>query len=1060
MNFVIYKASAGSGKTYTLANDYLSLALSSDVDAKYKNILAITFTNKAAYEMKHRVMEYLQNIGKENITEEKYVTILNIIHQKTNTPKEIIQKRANKALNHILHHYTDFNISTIDKFMVRVVKSFNVELKLPFNFEIEMDIDAIKREALEKLISKTGEDKELTAYLFNYIKDTVEEDSNWKFEDVVLKLYGKSEENEGKSYLNQLNQFSFEEFTQKRQYLREKINVYHNKSQEWLRKINKNYLDLNIDPNNLVQGRGTSGIYYALTKTILNEKFYKESIISSTSEKIINLEFKWTKNPAKTGDLDEILLPVRNEFIDYNRYKQQNLPLVNLYKQINASFFSLTLLTKLHQEILALKAEKNIVFLSEFNDKINEFVLHQPVPFIYEKIGERFEHYLIDEFQDTSTTQWQNLLPLVENSLSNNKKNIIVGDIKQAIYRWRGGDVDQFKSLPHNHYPSDNPIINLRYQSLQQHFDKNTAALTTNWRSLPNIIEFNNTILGYYIEQKPIELQHYYKDFIQQSNPQKNGGYVEVKFWDKKIDGDVTLDWIKITIEEALMRNYQYSDIAIITRKNKENKLVASYLTEIGIPIKSDESLSLNQSNEVVFVMNIYQLLFDKQNKNAIVAATDYLLEKNKQFNFVAHQEVLKNQNSFDHFKNFITKTFEIELPIFNAYSSYELIEEIIALFKINTNDPFIQFFLNVMIKKNKETAVDIIDWWKEKKSKIFIAIPDSFNAVNILTTHKSKGLEFDIVIIPFVDEITKLDYSKNAVWVNTTNYDCGIPCALINMNKSLIEDDFIPEIKEEILKIELDNLNLLYVALTRSAKELYIFGEAPGNSSENRILFDFIQNASVLQQTDALQIESHTLQFGSKNTLSSPALVHQNNDHLNVEDLLNTDWRTKVKISYTAPTIWNVPLNSSESFDLQDPRKYGNLIHEIFAKMDSEFNYLTVINEFKNNGLLDNETEMELLSIFEKANKNLDLIAIWKNPTHWIEREIIAPDYKQKKFRPDRIIFNENKSYILDFKTGEENDKDKKQILSYKNILNDIRKNPIQCFLYYTQYDKLIEVN
>lgn len=1059
MNFVIYKASAGSGETYTLANDYLSLALSTDLDAKYKNILAITFTNKAAYEMKHRVMEYLKNIGKEEINDEKYTTILNIIHEKTNTPKKTIQKRAHKTINHILHNYTDFNISTIDKFMVRVVKSFNLELKLPFNFEIEMDIDAIKKEALEKLISKTGEDKELTNYLFNYIKDTVEEDSNWKFEDVVLKLYGKSEENEGKTYLNQLNQFSFEEFTKKRQYLRDKINAYQKKSDEWLKKIHKNFTNLNINPENLKQGKGTGGIYFAFSITIVKNKFQWESNLSNTILKIMDLEHKWTKNLNNSGDLDEILLPIRKDFIEFIAYKNQNLPLINLYKQINASFFSLTLLTKLHQEILALKAEKNIVFLSEFNDKINEFVLHQPVPFIYEKIGERFEHYLIDEFQDTSTTQWQNLLPLVENSLSNNKKNIIVGDIKQAIYRWRGGDVDQFKSLPQNHYPTDNPIIHLRYQSLQQHFDKNTAALTTNWRSLPNIIAFNNSLLNYYINQKPNEIQQYYEDFTQQSNPQKKGGYVELKFWHKKNDGDLTLDWIKQTIDDALIRNYQYSDIAIITRKNKENKLIASYLTEIGIPIKSDESLSLSQSYEVVFVMNIYQLLFDKNNKNAIVAATDYLLNKNNQFNFTAHQEILKNKNSFEHFRNFLIESFEIQLPIFNTYSSYELLEEIIALFKINTNDPFIQFFLNVMIKKNKETAVDIIDWWKEKKEKIFITIPDSFNAVNILTTHKSKGLEFDIVIIPFVDEITKLDYSKNSIWVNTQNYDCGVPCALININKSLIEDDFIPEIKSEILKIELDNLNLLYVALTRAAKELYIFGEEPSANSENRILFDFIQNSTNLQHTDSLLTQPKILQFGYKNTLIANNKIELKNNQ-NVPDLLNSDWRSKVKISYTAPTIWNVPLNSSETFDLQDPRKYGNLIHEIFAKLNYEFNYLETIKEFKNNGLLDDKTELELISIFEKASKNKALIDIWKNPSHWIEREIIAPDYKQKKFRPDRIIFNQKQTYIIDFKTGEENDKDKKQILSYKNVVQDIQKNPIQCFLYYTLYDKFIEVN
>lgn len=1056
MNFVIYKASAGSGKTYTLANEYLSLALSNDFEAKYKHILAITFTNKAAFEMKHRVIEYLKNIGKDCITDPKYLTIIDIIHQKTNTPKEHLQKRASKTLNHILHNYSDFNISTIDKFMVRVVKSFNLELKLPFNFEIEMDIDSIKKEALDRLISKTGEDQELTNYLFNYIKDTVEADKNWKFEDSILSLYKKIEEIDSKFYIQQLNQFTFEEFTNARKYITTKIYNYEKKASEWLKKINKSYVELNIDTKNLVQG--SKGIDQALKSTILNSNTYENVNTTSTFDKIINLDFSWTKEKSDI-DCDTLLLPIRNDFKAFIEFKNQNLPLVILYKQINKSFFSLTLLTKLHQEILALKTEKNIVFLSEFNDKINEFVLHQPVPFIYEKIGERFENYLIDEFQDTSITQWQNLLPLVENALANNKKNILVGDIKQAIYRWRGGDVDQFKSLPFNHYPTENSIINLRYQTLQQHFNSQTPALTSNWRSLPNIIDFNNQFLEYYIQNKSEEIKEYYTDFKQNSNPNKKGGYVEVKFWNKENEPNISLDWIKETIENALIRNFNYKDIAIITRKNKENKLIASYLTEIGIPIKSDESLSLSQSKEVVFVMNVYQLLFDKQNKNAIVAATDYLLSKNKNVNFITHLEVLRNKDAYEYFEKFISEQLKIKLPTFNTFSNYELLEEIIAIFKINTNDPFIQFFLNVIIKKNKETAIDIIEWWNAKKEFVFIAIPDSYNAVNILTTHKSKGLEFDIVIIPSANKITEINHNKHSVWVNTQNYDCAIPCALVPLNKELASFDWIPEIKNEILKIELDNLNVLYVGLTRAAKELYIFGQYSKTQNSNDILYNFItnHNASFIDRSEK---ENNILRIGEKIIQPKTNTIQRNINNELKTDLLNTDWRSKVKISYTAPTIWNVPLNSSESFDLKDPRKYGNLIHEIFAKINSNFNYIEVIEDFKNNGFLDDETEKELFNIFKITSENDSLMQIWKNQTHWIERELIAPNEKQSKFRPDRIIFNNDFAYILDFKTGDVSEKDKKQIAKYKSILQKIKNIPCVCYLYYTQTNQLIKVD
>lgn len=1040
MNFIIYKSSAGSGKTFTLSNEYLKLALSSDSPSRYKNILAITFTNKAAQEMKSRVVNYLSLLANPDPKQKGSDLIKNILIKHLEIKPEILKQRANNTLNHILHNYSDFNITTIDKFIVRIVKSFNLEMKLPFQFEIEMDVNSITEEAFERLIQKTGEDQELTKYILSYIKDSIGNDDNWSFESSVLKLFKQLDDTTSALYFEESRNLTLSDYSEIRKSVNERLNSYEKYIKSEIEDITKKYKSLNLDPSLLIGGKGNGGVNNFLTKTILNPKFIYEFGVSKTCEK--TLTENWNKKGEELPPLAGNIVKQLSDLVDF---KTEKLPEITVLKEIKKSFFSYTLLSLLHNEVELLKQEKNIAYLSEFNTKINDFVIEQPIPFIYEKIGERFKNYLIDEFQDTSITQWQNLLPLVENALANNEKNIIVGDVKQAIYRWRGGDVEQFHHLPFHHQEEEkNEIIRTRYDSLIRHHNNDIKPLITNYRSLSNVVNFNNSFFEFILKNKNKALQSYYEDVNQKcSDETNNEGYAQIELIDKD-EEEGEIERIIQYIIDCKKRGFRYRDIAILTRKNKENQLIAKALTLKKIPINSDESLTLTQSKEVNFIMNIYQILFNTNNVTAIVGATDYLLNQITILSYTAHQKILSRNESYDNFILFLKEQFKIELPQITSLSTYEIIEEIILLFKINTDDPFIQTLLNFTIRRTKDTPVDFITWWLGKKEKLFIATPKSFDAVNILTIHKSKGLEFDVVIIPFLNEIAEINSSqKNYIWIKSDHLLDKINHIIIEMSKAIREEVKLPEAEAEYTKMELDNLNLLYVAVTRASKELYLISKA---SSKGNELSDYIKENN---GTGSFYSFGEKIQIQKKDPVTFPKIP--------LNTILSSSWKNKVKISYTAPSIWNVPTNSGETFDQLDPRKFGNLIHLIFAEINRDFDYELVIDNFLSKGFISLDQKEEITSIFNLASKNTKLMTIWKKSNHLVEKEIITSDLKS--YRPDRILRTDKELILLDFKTGEQNKKDIKQVTLYKKLLGKIKSEPVTAMLYYTESDELLTI-
>lgn len=1047
-NFHVYKSSAGSGKTYTLVREYLSVALESESPSRYRNILAITFTNKAASEMKERVTKYLKMFSNPTEISGGEKDMFKFLMEELCINEKELSKRAFLTLQSILHNYSDFNITTIDKFILRIIRSFSFDLQLPYNFEVELDGDGLLSLAINNLIAETGKDKKLTAFLVNYIKQLADSDESWDIQKSLLNI-AKLSLNEGSDInISKLKEFSLEHFVKIKEETQLDINKYEKYIAGRLDQGKDLILTKNLTANEF-KGKSSGSVW-----SYFNKK--RESSVFTDPAGVKNIGFfeeeEWNHKsaPEAASSLSEIKPQLYQFYSEIEAFKEKESAQYIVIKNINKQLFQLGLLNEIEKQILIIKEEKNFIHISEFNKKVAEIVIEQPIPFVYERIGEKFNNYLIDEFQDTSVLQWQNLLPLVENSLAYNNKNLIVGDTKQAIYRWRGGDVDQFAFLPYSPHFADNPIIQERTETLTRQFQ--AFNLNKNYRSLPNVIGFNNILFESLLENLPFDFSDYYDDYTQIAGGTKQGGYAEVCFVDKEDYDENTFQEILSTVNDCLARGFQLRDIAILARKNKLLAITAEFLTNNGIPVISSESLSLNQSAEVNFLVHIFRIITTPNDTEAYLKAANYLKEKAS----LDYFDMFSNSKEVSlKFVEFLKTKFNLDLPRISGLSLYESFEEIIYTFKISKSSPFIQTFLDVVNKHSKDSnSSEFIAYWEDKKHKLFIASPENIDAISLMSIHKSKGLEFDVVLLPFANNKGMDD---QFFWINTEKLDINLSTSLASRNKALEKTEYAESFTAEKKKALLDELNTIYVAVTRAAKELYIFIKETRSEKDKKSALE-INNIEkfFLPVIDRLEQNGERFHFGKKTIITS--IPEQNHPKESEIELKTGGWRDKIKLSFSAPTIWNVPENSEESFFDLDPRNFGNLIHNIFARLDNNFEVEQTIQKMEKEGLIDKTNEETLVKLIEQSLQLDPLPKIWKTGKHIIEKEIITPD--GTSYRPDRVIEFESTTYLIDFKTGSEKEKDKTQIRFYAKLLASLNFKNIQSFLIYTEENNSVEVN
>jgi ATP-dependent exoDNAse (exonuclease V) beta subunit len=1056
MNFTVYKSSAGSGKTFTLVKEYLKLALADEQNPpqKYRHILAITFTNKAAAEMKERIVKALKELAEPAETKN---SILEILREETGLDEAKLKSRAQTVLQSILHNYSDFAIGTIDSFVHRIVRTFAYDLQLPVNFEIEMDDNKLLTEVIDLLISKTGNDEHLTRALVEFTEAKAEDEKSWHIERDLFEFSKNLLTEEGILHLDKLRNISTADFLSIRNNLNETIKKFENTIKKSASEAQQIITENGLKPEAFYQGdKGIAGYFENLAEGNFN-KLEPNSYPSKTID-----ENKWFS--AKTAvdekkKIETIKIKLTETFYAIQNVIEKQSSLYYLLKLINKNIYSLAVLNEIEKLLVEIKKQNNILHISEFNKIISKIVLNQPVPFIYERIGEKYNHYLVDEFQDTSVLQWQNLLPLIENALGEGHASMLVGDGKQAIYRWRGGEVEQFAHLPAVFMKEKNEFVLEREQTLKRNY--NEKQLNKNYRSKKEIIEFNNSLFSVLAGKLNGAYTSIYHKLEQEYDPQNTGGYVSLSFVKGESEEvqQQTLDQVYNTIVQLQTENYSLNDIAILCRTNKNGSVIAEFLTSKGIGVLSPDSLLLKNSRKVRFIESVLHYINRPHNDISRVEIMQYLIE-NKLISSDIHTLInqLKRKRAWEFDALLKQNSFDLDHQLLVKLPLYELIEKLVQVFKLGrTADAFVQFFmdevLNYTVKKNNDLP-GFIEWWDIRKENASMNIPDGANAVNIMTIHRSKGLEFPAVIIPFSD--WKVEAGKKNLWVDLKHNEVPrLESALLTTNKELEKTVYAELYEEEKNRSRLDNINLLYVALTRPEERLYIITGEPSKNPGN--LVDVSDMLCYYLESQQKWNEAQSVyEFGS-------IASHQNKNKINKKavtqiKLQSNNWRDILKIRAGAPEVWDPEELTTKNGSTRLSTSFGLIVHAILAKVRSANDLAPTLTQFLNDGLIDLQEKEELLpklkNIIEHQQLRSYYSAYNKIKT---EAEIILPTGEM--YRPDRVVTGKNSTAVIDYKTGIRQDKHIKQIKKYAELLSLMGYTNVEQYLVYIDDESIVKV-
>jgi ATP-dependent exoDNAse (exonuclease V) beta subunit len=1057
LSFTVYKSSAGSGKTFTLVKEYLRLILAEPNN--FRHILAITFTNKAANEMKDRVLASLRELAgdAEERSSSTSNNLLPALIRENELTEEEIQRNAGEALKLILHDYSDFNIGTIDSFSHRIIRTFAHDFGLPVNFNVEIDSDELLTTAVDLLIDKVGDDAGLTNLLVRFIENRMDDEQDWNIERILLDFARILLDEEGNEQLGKLKDLTMTDFSRIAGTLKKRTAAFEKNIINLADKASTLINSANIPASAFYQGRsGISRYFDNLSKGDM-KSIEPNSYVKKTIE-----EDRWTSGSAGVAEKSEINRLIPDLTLIYNEIRQTYENGKNLYHlslAVLKTLYPMAVLNEIGLLIDGFKKQNNILHISEFNQRISRFILHEPVPFIYERLGEKFNHILIDEFQDTSVLQWHNLLPLVGNALSTGSLNLVVGDGKQAIYRWRNGDVRQFAELPAIPGSEMNRSIHDSEKILKDHFKK--ESLDTNFRSKKEIVEFNNAFFSSLKTLLTPSNQLVYDNIAQKPKPGADGGYIRIEFAGHELKGSEFREYIfsRIleTIREQEAEGFRRQDIAILCRRNKEGSEIARYLLCNGIDVISAESLMLMNSPEVNFLTGFLRLLYRSDNVILLAELVSYLYGRGKLKSSGLHE--LLSGIPGKPGKDFIFRILrENEVMIYpdrlRTLPVYDTIEELVRVFYPEAKaDPYLQFFLDTVQKysrKHSTSTVDFLEWWDEQKDSFSIIMPDGMNAVRIMSMHKAKGLQFPVVILPFYTE--KKMMTKKFLWVDLPKSEFnGLPAAMLESIGPIEKTEFSERAAEEKDKTLLDAINLLYVAMTRPEERLFVLSPAPpdkqGTTETVPAFF-----AHYLKESGLWSEGKDIYEFGEP----TPYKAKTNGKTIakrSLSSMISSDWREKILVRANAPEAWNIA-EPQESF------QWGNLVHTALSRIMKSGDEENVLLKMSDEGMIDSQQMEQLLNKIRQLLAN-PLIHPYFLPDNKIkvEAEILGDD--GHVYRPDRVILHEDEAIVLDFKTGKPKKEQEKQIGLYGKLLNDMGYKQVKKYLVFIEPEiSVVEVN
>ena len=1005
---LIYRSSAGSGKTFTLTKAYLKLILR-DPDS-YSQILAITFTNDAKNEMKTRIVRDLTAIAEDQNTLMRQAILDDFKEENVENIESVLTKRARRALDHILHDYSRFHVSTIDHFFSQLIRNLARELNLNLGYELDIDTQSALDESIKRLFRDA--DQDVLDWLQGYALDLIEQDKGWNIQRGIAELGRKLF---SESYLDvqdklQKPAHELKAFIEDNQLVIAKIQKKVIELAEAALSIATKY-DLEVDDFSNKAG-GPMGYIAGLVdgRKTIDEEPGKRFVAATTPEKWYTksspvkdqIEAAWHDG---IGAAHEALLSYLQSDAINDYYEA---------KAILKHIHSYGVLAALDASLQAYRSEHQLLLISDTARILNKVVKDEDMPFVYEKVGSQFRYILIDEFQDTSKYQWQNLLPFLRNSLADGGQLIIVGDVKQSIYGWRGGDME----LLLNQVEKDLPI-----------FEKHIKKLDTNYRSAEEIITFNNAffqvapslvVSANELDEYSEQISMAYAD-VEQEKSSLNKGYVHIQFFEDEKEEKwhnpamtETLQWIN----KCHGKGFAFSDMLILMRTNKEAREMAAFLLDSEIPTISDEALSVDHSQQVQRLLATLKYLHADQDLIAIA-----------EYNYYSGQPVEELNSVPDDLAS---------LQELKSKPVYEIAEDCIIRFGMNKKaDIYLQRFLDICLsvgQKGVNTISEFLTWWDEEKQKngsseLSIGLPENNNAVRLMTVHKAKGLEKPVVFIPFAD--FNLSPKSNSIfWAaplpETYETWGSLP---LSINDSLRKTQFSAIYQHEKFRQSLEALNLLYVAFTRAADCLFIFSK---NGSGKTFSGQLIQQ--VLRHADfpfASSFDEETLQFTfgefDKTSLKpkEPELgVHKQK---NLPTSLPSE---KLKID-DSPSKLFMEFRNEKSNKIRE----GLLLHEILSKLSSRKDLDMVLNKVKMEQSLSEKQVAFFKSKIETLFAELPEFEAWFDGSWEVinERPIFTDG---SSYVPDRVLLKDSQAIVIDYKREKHSEAYENQIRNYGSLL------------------------
>ena len=1085
----IFKASAGSGKTFRLVGEYLKMLFARPTS--YRNILAVTFTNKATAEMKERILKELATLSSGG--ESRYLDFL-----KEFGAEQRIRLKATTILKLILHDYSRFSVMTIDSFFQKVIRSFAREIRLNASFRTEIDNRQALEDAVDLLFQEIDENALLKEWMVMFLEENLEEGRSWDFKAELLK-FGKEVEKEAfKVHGDEL----LETLAGK-----EILSQYVTTMKAIVSDASIRLKSLGVEGLSLIAAYGLTydqmkngknsfanlfnklagGNFEAPTQTMLNacdqpENWYKKTDPLQLKEKIEKLYHN-----GLNGVLKDSLHSLAEENTN-----------INSAQAILKNIYPFGLLGNIALKVKEVLSENNTVLLSDSSRMIGRIIEGSDTPFIYEKVGVIYRHFMLDEFQDTSKQQWSNFKPLVENALASGNSSLVVGDVKQSIYRWRNGDWN----LLANQLASD-----LSHQNI------NTEGLKTNWRSKKNIIDFNNTLFwrasGYLNDWFDGEMADKqfpnlsgviataYEDHYQIcSRTDGSDGCVKLSFVEtegtvKKSEfRDKALILLIEQLECVQKSGVQAEEIAILVRENSEAEKIAKALWErkkndpqpgCSYDVITSDTLKIGQSPVVRFVVNLFKF-FTRKDPQLVRAEILYgyyrvlfpLMDSNESDPGLELHELFNAETPLTPlFESWLESEAQSEfLTGLLALPLYELavtIADHFQLGKITGEKVYLQSFLDLVLEYGREESGGIsgfLEWWETSGSNKTLNLPVIKNFIRISTIHQSKGLEYSTVFIPFCNWEIALNSNKIPfIWsVPGCEPFNRLKMVLLKCDKSLKDSVFSHDYYQEMLLSIMDNLNLLYVATTRAVNNLFIimpYKEAVKQLSSVADLIQIIMEKS--HMPDSIDQEKY-IDFGKY--WSAEDKVFASGEMMNLprrEEITETIRQNDPLILNSNTKRMEIRLHSQEYFlltgDMRTERiNKGTLMHQVFEKIRLREDVRPAVNQMISAGLINPREGEELFSRIDVMLQELPISDWFSNKWKVLnERDILRAG--ESKHRPDRVMIMDNNAVVVDYKTGEKSDKDIRQMKGY---LTDLKRMGFESYegnIWYLQKNEIIKV-